>query len=90
MQENLPILLRKGTLPLIKELLAKDEDAGDMKKTGTTVGRNFKNQLTDLMSTLASTCPHYVRCIKPNALKQPGVFDDDMVLLLLLASSSFV
>jgi hypothetical protein len=32
------------------------------------------------MSTLGATAPHYVRCIKPNTLKQPSVFDDEMVL----------
>lgn len=32
------------------------------------------------MATLGATSPHYVRCIKPNTLKQAGVFDDEMVL----------
>jgi hypothetical protein len=32
------------------------------------------------METLTATAPHYVRCLKPNALKRPAVFDNDLVL----------
>jgi myosin heavy subunit len=32
------------------------------------------------METLTATAPHYVRCLKPNALKMPAVFDNDLVL----------
>lgn len=40
--------------------------------------RNFnlsmctQEQLNNLMTTLRSTQPHFVRCIIPNELKQPG------------------
>jgi myosin heavy subunit len=37
-------------------------------------------QLRTLMETLTATAPHYVRCLKPNVLKLPSVFDTDMVL----------
>ncbi|KAI8853564.1 P-loop containing nucleoside triphosphate hydrolase protein [Chytridium lagenaria] len=40
----------------------------------------FKNQLINLVSTLGATTPHYVRCIKPNSVKQSFGFDDNMVL----------
>ncbi|KAJ3090132.1 cytochrome c oxidase subunit 1 [Quaeritorhiza haematococci] len=46
----------------------------------TTAGTNFKNQLTALVTTLASTAPHYVRCIKPNPEKEAFSFNEDMVL----------
>lgn len=32
------------------------------------------------MDTLTATAPHYVRCLKPNVLKLPAVFDSDLVL----------
>ncbi|XP_019752544.1 unconventional myosin-Va isoform X1 [Hippocampus comes] len=40
-----------------------------------TVGFQFRQSLQMLMDTLNSTTPHYVRCIKPNDLKEPFVFD---------------
>uniref|UniRef100_A0A7N8X9B5 Methyl-CpG binding domain protein 3b n=1 Tax=Mastacembelus armatus TaxID=205130 RepID=A0A7N8X9B5_9TELE len=40
-----------------------------------TVGSQFRQSLQLLMDTLNSTTPHYVRCIKPNDLKQPFMFD---------------
>eukprot|EP00727_Mastigamoeba_balamuthi_P005451 m51a1_g1525 putative myosin ii heavy chain (1641) ;mRNA; f:470676-476608 len=45
-----------------------------------TVCSQFRAQLATLMQTLASTEPHFVRCIKPNARKQPWVVDAPMVL----------
>ncbi|XP_072294230.1 LOW QUALITY PROTEIN: unconventional myosin-Vb [Eucyclogobius newberryi] len=40
-----------------------------------TVGFQFRQSLQLLMDTLNSTTPHYVRCIKPNDLKEPFMFD---------------
>uniref|UniRef100_UPI003AB09A97 unconventional myosin-Va n=1 Tax=Centroberyx gerrardi TaxID=166262 RepID=UPI003AB09A97 len=40
-----------------------------------TVGFQFRQSLQLLMNTLNSTTPHYVRCIKPNDLKEPFLFD---------------
>ncbi|CAI5937089.1 unnamed protein product [Closterium sp. NIES-64] len=41
----------------------------------TSLGRQFKLQLAQLMKTLSAMQPHYVRCIKPNAASHPAVFD---------------
>ncbi|XP_037626666.1 unconventional myosin-Vb [Sebastes umbrosus] len=40
-----------------------------------TVGFQFRQSLQMLMETLNSTTPHYVRCIKPNDLKEAFKFD---------------
>ena len=39
------------------------------------MGQKFKGQLADLMAKLNTTEPHYVRCIKPNALNRPSLFE---------------
>lgn len=37
-------------------------------------------QLQQLMEILKSTEPYYIRCIKPNDLLQPAIFDNNNVM----------
>lgn len=46
----------------------------------------FKSQLDDLMSTIASSDTHYIRCIKPNAEKIADSFSGPFVLSQLRCS----
>ncbi|KAL1193456.1 Myosin-16 [Cardamine amara subsp. amara] len=50
------------------------------KSKFSSIGTRFKLQLQQLMETLNSTEPHYIRCVKPNNLLQPTVFDNANVL----------
>ncbi|XP_058451361.1 myosin heavy chain, muscle isoform X21 [Malaya genurostris] len=45
-----------------------------------TVSSSYKEQLNNLMTTLKSTQPHFVRCIIPNELKQTGLIDAHLVM----------
>ena len=38
-----------------------------------------QNSLSELMDKIKSSSPHFVRCIKPNTLKQPENFEVDYV-----------
>ncbi|XP_076274676.1 myosin heavy chain isoform X32 [Rhynchophorus ferrugineus] len=85
-------LFKKGTNKLLVEIFADHpgqsggQDAGGKggrgKKGGgfATVSSAYKEQLNNLMSTLRATQPHFVRCIIPNELKQPGVIDSHLVM----------
>lgn len=46
-----------------------------LKQQKQTVGSQFRDSLSQLISTLHSTTPHYVRCIKPNENKKPFDWD---------------
>jgi len=44
------------------------------------VSLTFRTQLDALMSTLRSTTPHYIRCVKPNAFMAPGAVARGLVV----------
>ena len=46
----------------------------------SSVSGTFKTQLSLLMQALNKTEPHYIRCIKPNNLNKPGIFENHNVL----------
>ncbi|CAN6281403.1 unnamed protein product [Urochloa humidicola] len=46
----------------------------------SSIGTRFKQQLQSLMETLSTTEPHYIRCVKPNAVLKPGIFENFNVL----------
>ncbi|KAA3675921.1 myosin VIIa [Paragonimus westermani] len=54
------------------------EKAIGSRKRSPTLGLQFKKSLNSLMRTLQVCQPFFVRCIKPNDLKQPGIFDRDL------------
>lgn len=37
-------------------------------------------QLQSLMETLNSTEPHYIRCVKPNNLLKPSIFENANIM----------
>lgn len=45
-----------------------------------SVATKFKGQLFQLMQRLESTTPHFIRCIKPNNLQSPGIYEQGLVL----------
>lgn len=56
--------------------------AGGNKKmaSSTTVSSMFRVQLDELMATLRSTHPHYIKCIKPNSKKKSHIFEAQLVM----------
>merc|ERR1719362_1842212 len=73
-------VLKRGTCELMKVLWADHPgqsappDEGKKKKKkggGKTVASVYLVQLAELMTTLNSTEPHFIRCIVPNTHKKP-------------------
>ena len=50
------------------------------KPNKKSIGTKFKNALKTLIKMLTSTNPHFIRCLKPNALQKPKMFESPMVL----------
>ena len=73
---------KSSSLCLPRCLLTQFADQNSAAKK--TVSTQFKEELNSLMKTLSETSPHYVRCIKPNTEKKPKIFDDKLVLGILL------
>ncbi|CAO2841967.1 unnamed protein product, partial [Amaranthus hypochondriacus] len=46
----------------------------------SSIGSRFKLQLQQLMETLNCTEPHYIRCVKPNNLLKPAIFENVNIL----------
>jgi myosin heavy subunit len=51
----------------------------DSSVSRATVGGQFRRQLRDLRTKIDETSPHYVRCLKPNDILVPEVFDTAIV-----------
>lgn len=74
-------LLRDSTSMFLKKMfppLAPEEGNNRGGKGAAsklkTLGGQFKQQLNELIETLNSTFPHFVRCMKPNDEKVPNQF----------------
>ncbi|KAM3708426.1 hypothetical protein ACB098_02G097000 [Castanea mollissima] len=46
----------------------------------SSIGSRFKQQLQALLETLSATEPHYIRCVKPNNLLKPAIFENNNIL----------
>ncbi|XP_043705632.1 myosin-6-like isoform X3 [Telopea speciosissima] len=46
----------------------------------SSIGSRFKQQLQALVETLSATEPHYIRCVKPNNLLKPAIFENSNAL----------
>uniref|UniRef100_A0A3P8R066 Methyl-CpG binding domain protein 3b n=1 Tax=Astatotilapia calliptera TaxID=8154 RepID=A0A3P8R066_ASTCA len=85
--EELINILKASQSELVAELFQQQRNASPVangsirsgkratREHKLTVGFQFRQSLQMLMETLNSTTPHYVRCIKPNDLKEPFLFD---------------
>ncbi|XP_029692792.1 unconventional myosin-XV isoform X4 [Takifugu rubripes] len=67
--------------------VAVQHRGGQVRKSNTvtrkyqapTVSNKFQQSLLELVEKMERCNPFFVRCIKPNNIKKPGVFDDDLV-----------
>jgi myosin heavy subunit len=80
-------VLRSTRDERIASLFAAEKGGQSQKDIKTnTVGSAFRLSLKELMETIESTQPHWIRCIRPHPSKRPGLFDGRSVLEQLTAA----
>ncbi|XP_019771399.1 unconventional myosin ID isoform X1 [Dendroctonus ponderosae] len=73
-------LLFNSTDPNLKEMWPEgSQHITQITKRPPTAGTLFKTSMQELVKTLISKEPHYVRCIKPNEVKSASAFDYERV-----------
>ena len=92
--EDLLKLLATSSRPLISSIYSSDKTSDSPGQKSKSSGKQsiaslFGAQLNTLMKTLYSTTPHYIRCIKPNTKKKPGIFSKALVMEQLKYSGIF-
>ncbi|XP_074511412.1 unconventional myosin-XV-like isoform X7 [Sebastes fasciatus] len=76
-----------SNLFLVHAEVTGQQRGGHMRKSSTvtrryqapTVSNKFQQSLLELVEKMERCNPFFVRCIKPNNMKQPGVYEDDLV-----------
>ncbi|GAB4839626.1 Myosin-1 [Ancistrocladus abbreviatus] len=63
-----------------KHVVGPSYKSGGADSQKLSVAMKFKGQLFQLMQRLESTTPHFIRCIKPNNLQSPGIYEQGLVL----------
>ncbi|PKA49353.1 hypothetical protein AXF42_Ash014255 [Apostasia shenzhenica] len=73
-------LLNASTCPFVANLFPPLPEETSKQSKFSSIGTRFKQQLQSLMETLSTTEPHYIRCIKPNSVLKPSIFENVNVL----------
>ncbi|CAH8355756.1 unnamed protein product [Eruca vesicaria subsp. sativa] len=63
-----------------KSVVGPLHKAGGADSQRLSVATKFKGQLFQLMQRLGKTTPHFIRCIKPNNVQSPGLYEQELVL----------
>ncbi|KAK9733826.1 hypothetical protein RND81_04G095200 [Saponaria officinalis] len=73
-------LLSASTCLFISNLFPTSTEESSKSSKFSSIGTRFKQQLVSLLETLSATEPHYIRCVKPNNLLKPAIFENQNVL----------
>ncbi|GMQ06033.1 hypothetical protein CsSME_00050781 [Camellia sinensis var. sinensis] len=69
-------LLTASKCPFVVGLFPPLPEESSKSSKFSSIGSRFKLQLQSLMETLSSTEPHYIRCVKPNNVLKPAIFEN--------------
>uniref|UniRef100_A0A087XND3 Myosin XVA n=1 Tax=Poecilia formosa TaxID=48698 RepID=A0A087XND3_POEFO len=86
-QEVLDLFIQSRNKMVSNLFLAHADAMGQMRKSSSvtrkyqppTVSSKFQQSLLELVEKMERCNPFFVRCIKPNNMKRPAVFEDELV-----------
>ncbi|KAK9281631.1 hypothetical protein L1049_004534 [Liquidambar formosana] len=73
-------LLTASKCPFVVGLFPPLPEESSKSSKFSSIGSRFKLQLQSLMETLSATEPHYIRCVKPNNVLKPAIFENFNVI----------
>ncbi|KAJ8751015.1 hypothetical protein K2173_016196 [Erythroxylum novogranatense] len=73
-------LLTASKCPFVAGLFPPLPEESSKSSKFSSIGSRFKLQLQSLMDTLNSTEPHYIRCVKPNNVLKPAIFENTNII----------
>ncbi|KAK7281411.1 hypothetical protein RIF29_09381 [Crotalaria pallida] len=73
-------LLGASKCPFVAGLFPPLPEESSKSSKFSSIGSRFKLPLQQLMETLNSTEPHYIRCVKPNNLLKPAIFENTNIM----------
>ena len=92
LEEDVAWMLSHSSDPLVADIMKLTREMLEQKKKGNststratryrtrTQGGQFRLSLNALIKEINTTRPFYVRCIKSNNVKKPGIFNGKMCL----------
>ncbi|KAH7651946.1 Non-specific serine/threonine protein kinase protein [Dioscorea alata] len=73
-------LLNASKCPFVSGLFPPLPEETSKSSKFSSIGSRFKLQLQSLMDTLNTTEPHYIRCVKPNNVLKPAIFENSNII----------
>ncbi|XP_019082520.1 PREDICTED: myosin-10-like [Camelina sativa] len=73
-------LMNSSDCSFVSSLFPKPREESSKTSKFSSIGSQFKQQLQSLLETLNTTEPHYIRCVKPNNVLKPEIFENANVL----------
>ncbi|TYG97779.1 hypothetical protein ES288_A10G065000v1 [Gossypium darwinii] len=73
-------LLTASECSFVRSLFPPLPEESSKSSKFSSIGSRFKLQLQSLMETLSATEPHYIRCVKPNNVLKPAIFENFSVI----------
>ncbi|XP_010413898.2 PREDICTED: myosin-10-like [Camelina sativa] len=73
-------LMNSSECSFVSSLFPKPREESSKTSKFSSIGSQFKQQLQSLLETLNTTEPHYIRCVKPNNVLKPEIFENANVL----------